>query len=67
MKNFYIEKITVSGPNRQDSIVEFTPGLTIISGPSNTGKTCIVKCINFIFGDDREPFSNDTGYNSIKC
>lgn len=66
MKNFYIEKITVSGPNRQDSIVEFTPGLTIISGPSNTGKTCIVKCINFIFGDDREPFSNDTGYNSIR-
>ncbi len=66
MNNFYIERITASGPNRQDSIVEFTPGLTIISGPSNTGKTCIVKCINYVFGDDREPFSNDTGYDSIR-
>ena len=66
MNNFYIERITAFGPNRQDSIVEFTPGLTIISGPSNTGKTCIVKCINYVFGDDREPFSNDTGYNSIR-
>lgn len=49
----------------EDSTVEFTPGLTIISGPSNTGKTCIIKCINYVFGDDREPFSNDTGYNSV--
>lgn len=65
MNSFYIYKITASGPNKKESTVEFTPGLTVISGPSNTGKTCIIKCINYVFGDNKEPFSNATEYNSV--
>ncbi|MBD5637572.1 hypothetical protein HYI18_02935 [Clostridium botulinum] len=65
MVNFYIQKITASGPGKEDSTVEFTPGLTVITGPSNTGKTCIVKCINYIFGNENLPFSEKTGYKKV--
>lgn len=66
MANFYIEKITASGSGKNDSIVEFNPGLNVIYGRSNTGKTCIVKCINFIFGGSALPFSDKTGYTCVK-
>ena len=50
MKNYYIEKITVSGPGKKDSTVSFINGLNIISGPSNTGKTSIAKSIDYLYG-----------------
>lgn len=65
MNSFYIEKITVSGKGKEDAIVEFSPGLTVITGPSNTGKTCIIRCINYIFGNEKPPFSEKTGYSKV--
>ena len=41
------------------------PGANIIYGPSNTGKTYIVKCIDFLFGSDADPFDSSSGYDSI--
>ena len=64
--NFYIEKIIVSGAGKTDSIVELSNGINIIYGPSNTGKTYIVKCIDYMFGSDKEPIDISTGYQFVK-
>ena len=42
MNRFTIRKLTVSGGGHQDSIIEFTDGLNLIIGPSNTGKSLIM-------------------------
>ena len=64
MASYYIERIVATGPNRTPSVVTFKPGLNIICGASDTGKTAILKSIKFIFGGDK-PFPKETGFNSI--
>lgn len=64
--SFYIEKIIVTGSGKKDSIIELSNGVNIIYGPSNTGKTYIVKCIDYMFGSEREPIDISTGYQYIK-
>ena len=64
--SFYIEKIIVTGSGKTDSIIELSNGVNIIYGPSNTGKTYIVKCIDYRFGSEREPIDISTGYQYIK-
>ena len=65
MQNFMIEKLRVSGAEKIDGVVEFTDGLNIIQGRSNTGKTWILKCIYYLFSSDTKPFSSLTGYTDI--
>jgi len=65
MADFYIEKLVVKGAGKKDAVAEFDKELTIISGPSNTGKTTIIRCIDYIFGSDNLPFSSNTGYDTI--
>ena len=60
-----IEKIIVSGPGKTESIIELSDGLNIIYGPSNTGKTYIVMCIDYMFGSDKEPIDASAGYKNI--
>lgn len=64
--SFYIEKIIVTGSGKTDSIIELSNGVNIIYGPSNTGKTYIIKCIDYMFGSEREPIDISTGYQYIK-
>lgn len=64
--SFYIEKIIVTGSGKRNSIIVFANGVNIIYGPSNTGKTYIVKCIDYMFGSDKEPIDVSTGYQYIK-
>ena len=64
--SFYIEKIIVTGSGKTDSIIELSNGVNIIYGPSNTGKTYIVKCIDYMCGSEREPIDISTGYQYIK-
>lgn len=64
--SFYIEKIIVTGSGKTDSIIELSNGVNVIYGPSNTGKTYIVKCIDYMFGSDKEPIDISTGYQYVK-
>ena len=50
-----IKSLTASGPNVETSTIIFGKKLTIIAGPSDTGKTCIYKCIDYIFGGNNDP------------
>lgn len=66
MSEFYITKVTAKGSGKQDSSVDLRPGLNIIQGRSNTGKTCIIKCIDFCFGSKTKPFDESFGYDTIE-
>lgn len=66
MQKFMIEKLRVSGAGKIDGVVNFTDGLNIIQGRSNTGKTWILKCIYYLFGSDTRPYSPLTGYTDIE-
>lgn len=71
MAGFYIEKLVVSGKGKNPSTVEFSDGLNFIVGPSNTGKSYIVECIDYLFGFEpkkNKPFRFDPnlGYDHFK-
>ena len=66
MSDFYIMRVTAKGNGKSDSIIDFHPGLNIIQGRSNTGKTCVIKCIDFCFGSKAKPFDECLGYDTIE-
>ncbi len=53
---YYIKKFIISSQNEAGekvvSTLELAPGLNIIYGPSNTGKTLILDCVDFMLGGD---------------
>ena len=47
---FYLKQLIITTNQQEKSYIEFEPGLNIIHGPSNSGKSLIVDCIDFMFG-----------------
>ena len=66
MANFYIKRVTALGKGKQDAVIELTAGLNIIHGLSDTGKSSVLLCIDFIFGGDEPPFDAITGYSKVR-
>lgn len=63
---FYISKITATGREKAPASVEFNRGLNIVCGVSDSGKTCILKCILFAMGAIKIPFDRaKTGYDGV--
>ena len=50
MTRYYIEKLVVSGGEHKPSVLELKPGLNFVIGPSNTGKSLILDCVDYAFG-----------------
>lgn len=46
---FYIKWIKITA-NQKESRIDFAPGLNIIYGPSNTGKSMVLDCIDYMMG-----------------
>lgn len=66
MSKFYIKEIRATGNGKRDSVVSFSPGLNIIQGLSNTGKTKVWLCIDYAMGSSEEPFDPiATGYTEV--
>lgn len=66
MSRFYISQIAASGEKVEYSSVSFQDGANFIVGPSNTGKSYIIGCIDFMLGGKEVPFSkDDTGYDTV--
>lgn len=66
MSRFYIKSIGASGPKVEYSQVTFDAGVNILHGPSNSGKSYVISCINFMFGASEVPFTRaSTGYDTI--
>ncbi|MED4970720.1 AAA family ATPase [Parageobacillus toebii] len=64
---FYIRKVIVIGKNVEDVFINFEKGFNIISGPSDTGKSYIFECINYMLGSSDEPkkITESKGYSSV--
>lgn len=45
----------VSGPSASPANVDFVPGLNVINGPSNTGKSHILRLIDYVLGAQNPP------------
>ena len=71
MDRFYFEKLVVSGGGHKASVVEFGPGVNFILGPSNTGKSLVIDCIDYALGQkprkDRPSkiVENSNGYEHV--
>ena len=53
---FYIKRLTIVTGNGVLSNLDFDAGLNIIHGESNTGKSLIVDCIDYMFGANEHRF-----------
>ena len=67
---FYIKKIVISSLNKSGvkvvSSIDLKAGLNIIHGPSNTGKTLILDCIDFMLGGEaKRLYKKELGIRSI--
>lgn len=63
-----IKKIEVKGDGKKTAIVTLEKGLNVISGASDTGKSYICQCVQFILGAEKAPKSIDEakGYSSLE-
>lgn len=52
---YTIKEIRVSGEGVPDSKIIFERGLNVLTGPSDTGKTYVFECINYMLGGSRPP------------
>lgn len=50
-----LEVLTLTGPEVSPAKLEFAQGLNVIDGPSDTGKTYIAQCIDFMLGSGTPP------------
>jgi hypothetical protein len=50
---FTIAEVRFRGKGVEDAVVTFAPGLCVVAGPSNTGKSLIRAAINFVFGSSQ--------------
>lgn len=48
-----IRKIRLRGPGQADAIVPFYSGANVLAGESDTGKSFLLECINFILGAEK--------------
>lgn len=47
---FYVSKLQYNGPAVESSSIEFFPGLNVVYGASNTGKSFLVETIDYMLG-----------------
>lgn len=53
--NLMLTRLALTEPGIESSVVNFTNGLNVITGPSNTGKTFILRCIDYMLGGQEPP------------
>lgn len=54
---FQLRRLTLVGRGVPNAEVQFREGLNVVSGPSDTGKTFIVQCIDYMLGGKNVPES----------
>ncbi len=52
---FLIQELKLTGQNKKEASITFKNGLNVVTGPSDTGKTFIFQCINFMLGGSTPP------------
>jgi len=64
---FQLRALRATGSGKPPAEVLFGPGCNVISGASNTGKSYILQCIDFMLGGSKRPkrIKESTGYESL--
>ena len=64
---FQIRRLTLVGRGVPNAEVQFYEGLNVVSGPSDTGKTFIIQCIDYMLGgkDIPEPIPEAAKYETV--
>ena len=67
MFGFTLRSLSLTGPNKPSAKVIFTHGLNVIAGPSDTGKSFIVQCLDFVLGGGAQPkdIPEAKGYTTV--
>ena len=62
-----LNSLCLTGPDRESASIEFHPGLNVIRGASDTGKSFIVSSIDFMLGarDPLKQITESDGYNRV--
>jgi DNA repair ATPase RecN len=47
---FQLRELEVDGEGLEPAILQFRPGLNVLSGSSDTGKSYIVDCLDYMLG-----------------
>lgn len=64
MPKAWIRQVKATKDDGTTSVVDLRPGLNVVVGPSNTGKTRIAKTISYACGGKALPFTKKTGYTT---
>ncbi|EGC2880645.1 hypothetical protein H9A01_000934 [Listeria monocytogenes] len=64
---FKIKQLILTGGKVEPRVLKFNDGLNLLTGPSNTGKTYVFQCIDFVFGKSKLPkkITESKGYEDI--
>ncbi len=66
-KGIRLRKLQATGDGKESASVDFRPGLNIVAFMSQTGKTYILQCINFLLGGKTRPkrVKESKGYDTV--
>lgn len=64
---FQFRELRVEGPGVEPATLPFGPGLNVVSGASDTGKSYAVDCFNFVLGGKHppRPVPESRGYDRV--
>ena len=65
MTDFYIRELSVTGTDVRPSVLNFQRGTNIIYGDSDSGKSYVAECLDFIFGAKSMRLKSNSGYNKV--
>lgn len=65
MTGFQLRRLRLTGPKTSEAEIEFGPGLNVISGASDTGKSYVVELLDFMLGGTSVPrnIPESSGYD----
>lgn len=62
-----VRKVILTGPDHKEAAISFKPGANVLAGQSDTGKSFIFHCIDYIFGADdfKKQIPEAEGYSQL--
>lgn len=64
---FFFKILMLTGLGKKPAVIEFKTGLNLIAGPSDTGKSFIFQCLDFMIGAQKspKPIQESKGYDKV--
>ena len=68
MTGFQLRRLRITGPDVAAAEIDFGPGLNVVSGASDTGKSYLVETVDFMLGGGTPPrqIPESRGYDTAR-